>query len=53
LERLDDAHERLASYNTDSRWPQTENLARRFHDYASALLCMVFLPRLSYEPERA
>ncbi|GAA5157792.1 hypothetical protein [Viridibacterium curvum] len=38
LERLDNAHERLPSYNTDPRWSQTANLARRFHDYASAVL---------------
>jgi len=38
LERLDNAHEELPSYNTDPRWSQNANSARRFHDYASAML---------------
>jgi hypothetical protein len=38
LERLDNAHEELPSYNTDPRWSQNANNARRFHDYASAIL---------------
>ncbi|WP_028311485.1 hypothetical protein [Derxia gummosa] len=37
LERLDDMHARLPSYNTDPRWSQGANHARRFHDYAVAV----------------
>jgi hypothetical protein len=38
LERLDNAHESLPSYNTDPRWSMDANKARRFHDFASAVL---------------
>jgi hypothetical protein len=38
LERLNNAHEALPSYNTDPRWSMDANKARRFHDFASAVL---------------
>jgi hypothetical protein len=38
LERLGDAHEVMPSYNADPRWSQSANKARRFHDYAAAVL---------------
>lgn len=38
LERLDQAHMYLPSYNTDPRWAMGANHARRFHDYAAAVL---------------
>ena len=38
LERLNGAHETLPSYNTHPRWAMGANKARRFHDYASAVL---------------
>lgn len=38
LEQLGDAHKHLPSYNTDPRWSQNANLARRYHDYAAILL---------------
>lgn len=38
MERLGDAHKSLPSYNADPRWSQDANRARRFHDYAAALL---------------
>ncbi|TCS39327.1 hypothetical protein EDC30_101283 [Paucimonas lemoignei] len=38
LERLDNAHENLPSYNTHPKWAMGANKARRFHDYASAVL---------------
>lgn len=38
LERLDNAHETLPSYNTDPKWAISANKARRFHDFASAVL---------------
>lgn len=38
LERLDQAHMHLPSYNTDPRWAMGANQARRFHDYAAAVL---------------
>jgi hypothetical protein len=38
LEKLDDAHERLPSYNTDPRWARGVNKVRRFHDIAAAIL---------------
>ncbi len=38
LERLGEAHLRLPSYNTHSKWSISANKARRFHDYASATL---------------
>lgn len=36
LERLDDAHLKLPSYNSDPRWAEGANSARRFHDIAAA-----------------
>ncbi len=38
LEQLDDAHLLLPSYNTHQKWATGANKARRFHDYASAIL---------------
>lgn len=38
LERLDDAHATLPSYNTDPKWAMGANKARRFHDFAAAVL---------------
>lgn len=38
LERLDNAHEVLPSYNTHPKWAVGANKARRFHDYAAAVL---------------
>lgn len=38
LEQLGNAHQELPSYNTDPQWAQGANKARRFHDYASAVL---------------
>jgi hypothetical protein len=38
LERLGDAHEHIPSYNTDPIWSVSANKARRYHDYAVALL---------------
>ncbi len=38
LERLEDAHESLPSYNTHPKWAIGANKARRFHDYATAVL---------------
>jgi len=38
LERLEDAHLHLPSYNTDPRWAKSANKARRFQDYACAVL---------------
>ncbi|WP_374402867.1 hypothetical protein [Niveibacterium sp.] len=38
LEQLDDAHDSLPSYNTHGRWAQGANKARRYHDYAAAVL---------------
>ena len=38
LERLGDADKSLPSYNADPRWSQDANKARRFHDYAAAVL---------------
>ena len=38
LERLEDAHEELPSYNTHPEWAVGANKARRFHDYAAAVL---------------
>lgn len=40
LERLDDAHTRLPSYNTDPQWSAGANRARRFHDFAAAILAL-------------
>ena len=38
LERLGEANESLPSFNADPRWSQSANKARRFHDYAAAVL---------------
>lgn len=38
LERLEDTHLSLPSYNTDPRWATGANKARRFHDLAAAVL---------------
>lgn len=38
LEKLDNAHESLPSYNTDPKWAMGANKARRFHDFAAAVL---------------
>lgn len=38
LERLDDAHKVLPSYNTEPRWAEGANKARRFHDLATTML---------------
>ena len=38
LEQVDDAHERLPSYNTDPRWAFGMNKVRRFHDFSAAIL---------------
>jgi len=38
LERLNDMHLSLPSYNTHAEWAMGANKARRFHDYATALL---------------
>lgn len=40
LERLDDAHLRLPSYNTEPSWSHTANRARRLQDYAAAVLVL-------------
>ena len=40
LERLGGANAELPSYNTDPRWSQDANKARRFHDYSVALLVL-------------
>ncbi|WP_201268925.1 hypothetical protein [Sinorhizobium meliloti] len=38
LERLEDAHKVLPSYNTHPQWAARANKARRFHDYAGIVL---------------
>jgi hypothetical protein len=38
LERLNDGHHVLPSYNTDPKWAKAANEARRFHIYAAAIL---------------
>jgi len=38
LERLEDNHVLLPSYNTDPQWALGANKARRFHDFAAAVL---------------
>jgi hypothetical protein len=38
LERLGDAHNNLPSYNTDPKWALGANKARRFQDFAAAVL---------------
>ena len=40
LEKLDDMHQSLPSYNTDPRWSAGANHARRFHDAATTLLAV-------------
>ena len=40
LERLDNAHAELPSYNTDPQWSIAANRARRLHDYTAALLVL-------------
>lgn len=38
MERLDNAHEHLPSYNTDPRWTSGANAARHMHDLSAAIL---------------
>lgn len=38
LERLGNEADELPSYNTDPKWAHGANRARRFHDYAAAVL---------------
>jgi hypothetical protein len=38
LEKLDNAHHHLPSYNTDPRWARGVNKVRRFHDLAAGVL---------------
>jgi hypothetical protein len=38
LEQIDNAHERLPSFNSDPRWVNPANSARRYQDFASAAL---------------
>jgi hypothetical protein len=38
LEKLHGAHMYLPSYNTDPKWAMGANRARRFHDFAAAVL---------------
>ena len=38
LEKLEDAHLSLPSYNTEPQWSSGANKARRFHDLATTLL---------------
>lgn len=38
MERVGDADKMLPSYNADPRWSEDANKARRFHDYAAAVL---------------
>ena len=38
LEKLEDAHLTLPSYNTEPQWSSGANKARRFHDLATTLL---------------
>lgn len=40
LERLDNAHLHLPSYNTEPQWASSANKARRFHDWATAVLAL-------------
>jgi hypothetical protein len=40
LERLENAHEILPSYNTHPEWALGANKARRYHDYAAAVLVL-------------
>lgn len=38
LEQLQSAHEVLPSFNTHTQWSRNANKARRYHDYAAAVL---------------
>lgn len=38
LERLNHVHHALPSFNTDPKWAREANRARRFHDFAAAIL---------------
>ncbi|MDM1022009.1 hypothetical protein QSV37_17180 [Acinetobacter sp. VNK23] len=40
LERYHNAHLDIPSYNTDQQWVNDSNHARRFHDYACAVLIL-------------
>ncbi|RYZ93085.1 MAG: hypothetical protein EOO68_22055 [Moraxellaceae bacterium] len=40
LEQFNHAHLALPSYNTDPEWVSSNNHARRFHDYACAILIL-------------
>jgi hypothetical protein len=40
LEQLEGAHQHLPSYNTDPRWSLGANQARRYRDYATAILAL-------------
>lgn len=40
LERYHDAHLEIPSYNTNEQWVNDSNHARRFHDYACAILIL-------------
>ncbi|XID75489.1 hypothetical protein ACF3NA_02805 [Alkanindiges sp. WGS2144] len=40
LEQYNQAHLALPSYNTDPEWVSSANHARRFHDYACAILIL-------------
>lgn len=40
LEQLGDAHRSLPSYNTEARWAEGANHARRFHDLATTCLAL-------------
>ena len=40
LEQLDKAHLRLPSYNTEPRWSDAANRARRLHDVTAAVLVL-------------
>lgn len=40
LERYHDAHLEIPSYNTNQQWVNDSNHARRFHDYACAILIL-------------
>jgi hypothetical protein len=40
LERLNAAHEAMPSYNSDPEWTVNSDHARRYHDYACAILIL-------------
>jgi len=57
LEQLGQAHERLPSFNTDARWVETANRARRYHDFALTAIAgtlltaaLLMVPRWRYRP---